>query len=414
MTIRWITDRLGTSPWSKELVSGPHSVVDVRLLRDAAGNPPALIRNKIDEAFRHLEDGRRVIICCDYGVSRSNVIAAGVLARQENISLDESLRRVIRATGESGIKVDLVQDMRRALDISIPEADSPSVLVLGGDGFIGRNLSTLMGNTLGCDAIGQDMDLVWNPVLLDAAMQGSGANRLLFCWHPPGLDTNQAAGQLVSALRNALEVCRVRKAGIVFLSGQQVFSGHRRVGEVSFSEEDEPQPGGAAGDALFLGEVLVKQYAIRYDLPVLIVRPSYIYGEGDERPWLLNTLIRKALRGDDVVTHHYENGSPLIDLLHVSDLAKALSLAMEVGQTGVLHVSSDNRITTRELAKRIVRMAGSSSRLASVEMPGGYRAVRLVSKIRSRLPQWAPTVSLEAGLRRVVAALAQDLLKDET
>ncbi len=413
MTIRWITDRLGTSPWSEELVSSSHGVVDVRLLQDSAGNPPALIRDKIDEAVWYLEEGRKVIICCDHGISRSNVIAAAVLARQENISFDESLQRVIRATGEVGIKVDLVQDMRRALDVRVPKADSPSVLVLGGGGFIGRNLSTLMGNTLGRDVIGHDMDLIWNPVLLDAAMQRSGTNRVLFCWHPPGLDTNQAAGQLLSALRNALEVCRVRKAGIVFLSGQQVFSGQRGSGEVSFSEEDEPQPGGAAGDGLFLGEVLVKQYAIRYDLPSLIVRSSYIYGEGDERPWLLNTLIRKALCGEDVVTHHYENGSPFIGLLHVSDLAKALLLAMDVGLTGILHVPSADRITTHELAKSIIHMTDSSSRLSSVEMPGNYHSVRLVSNIGSRLPQWAPAVSLEVGLRAVIAALAEDLLKDK-
>ncbi len=414
MTIRWITNWLGTSPWSKELASGSHCVVDVRVLRDAAGNPPSLIRNKIDEATRCLEDGKRVVVCCDYGISRSNAIAAGVLVRKENISLDESLQRVIMATGETGIKVDFLQDLRRALDVEFPRTGDPGVLVLGGGGFVGRNLDALIGNNLGQDYIEQGLDIIRNPVLLDVAMQRSGAGKLLFCWHPPGLDTNRAVGQLVGALRNALEVCRIRKAEFVFLSGQQVFSGHKEVGEGFFGEEDEPQPGGAAGDGLFLGETLVGQYVARHDMHALIVRAPYVYGEGDERPWLLNTLIRKALCGDDVVTHHYRNGSPIIDLLHIRDLANAILLAMKAGLTGVLHVSADSPVTTRELANRIIHVAGSSGSHSAVEMSGDYSTVRLVSNMGGRLPQWTSAVSLDVGLREVVSSMARDLLKDKT
>lgn len=414
MTIRWITEQLGTSPWKEELVTAPFDVVDVRLLRDAAGNSPALIQEKIAEAQNHLKDGRGVVICCDYGISRSNAIAAGVLARVEGIGLDEALERVIRATGETGIKIDFVQDVRRALGMEQSSTAAPKALILGLDSFVGRAVNALLEIGQGDEAIEQNRALVWNPVLLDAAMQRSGSNRLLFCWHPPGMDTNLAAGQLVTGLRNALEVCRVRKAGLVFLSGQQVFAGHKVAGQVSFGEADTPQPAGAAGDGLFLGEALIKQYAARYDMPTLIVRPPRVYGPGDERPWVLNTMVRKALAGEDITTHRYRNGFPVIELLHVIDLASALSSALETDLTGVLHVSAANSISTHDLAETVMRIAKSSSRLVTAEIPGDFRSVQLVSQIAHAIPEWTPTVRLEAGLAGLVASISQDSLKDKT
>ena len=107
MTIRWITDQLGTSPWKEELFDNPFTVVDVRLLRDASGNSPELVLEKITTAVDNLNDGKRVVICCDHGISRSKAIAACVLSKLKSIGLEEALQQVISATGETGIKVDV-------------------------------------------------------------------------------------------------------------------------------------------------------------------------------------------------------------------------------------------------------------------------------------------------------------------
>ncbi len=413
MTIRWITEQLGTSPWGPAFASGPIAVVDVRLLRDAAGNSPLLIREKIAEARDHLKRGAPVVICCDFGISRSNAIAAAVLAEDAGISLGESLLRVIQATSETGIKIDFVEDLRRALGVSRPAAHRARPLVLGLNGFVGRAIGNLIDPALSAVSPDRDQALIDNPVLLDAAMDEAASDRILFCWHPTDLDTNRAAGQLVTALRNVLEVCRVRGAGLIFLSGHQVFAGHKGKDHVSFCEADAPQPAGAAGDGLFLGETLIKQYCARHELPMLIVRPTHVYGPGDERPWVLNTMIRKALAQQEVTTHRYQNGAPPIDLIHVRDLARALQFAVEKQLTGVLHVASGNPISTHDLAGLIVRKANSRSKVVGVEMPGDYNMVRLESKIANAVSEWRPTIDLDTGLSELVAPGRQNPIKDQ-
>src|SRR5262249_56720284 len=70
--IRWITEGLGTASWEELDGAEGVAVVDVRALVDREGNPAALVRAKIEEGAEHLSRGRRVVVCCDYGISRSN------------------------------------------------------------------------------------------------------------------------------------------------------------------------------------------------------------------------------------------------------------------------------------------------------------------------------------------------------
>jgi nucleoside-diphosphate-sugar epimerase len=404
MTVRWITERIGTSPWQEQLASGSIGIVDVRLLRDGVGNSPNLIREKIAEALNYMKRGDRVVICCDHGISRSNAIAAAALAEDADMTLSEALRRVIHSTGEAGIKIDFVDDMRKALGVSRSPVSSPRAFVMGLDDFIGSRINSIINPSWTSVKKSQSRDqvLIDNPVLLDAAIDEATADRVLFCWHPPALDTNRSAGQLIGSLRNVLEVCRVRRIGLIFLSGYQVFAGHDGRGPVSFSEADATQPAGAAGDGLFLCESLIKQYETRHGLSTLVVRSSHVYGPGDERPGILNTLVRKALTQQDIVTHHYQNGAPFIDLIHVTDLAQALRLAIEKNLTGVLHVASGNPIATDELARLITRKASSSGKVTSIEMPGNYCMVRLESTIARTFLKWQPVIDLETGLSEII------------
>jgi nucleoside-diphosphate-sugar epimerase len=117
-------------------------------------------------------------------------------------------------------------------------------------------------------------------------------------------------------------------------------------------------------------------------------------------------MIRKALAQQEITTHSYKNGAPLIDLIHVYDLARALALAVEKQLTGVLHVASGKAISMRDLADLIVRKARSSSKIVGVEMPGDYSMVWLESTIATAIPEWRPTIDLETGLSELIALCA--------
>ena len=139
MTVRWITATLGTAAWGDSAAVDAEAVVDVRSLRDASGNSPALLAEKVAEIEAHLRAGRRTVVCCDHGISRSNALAAAALAQVSGSGFSAALERVVEATGERAIKVDLLGEIRAVLGATErPKTgtDERHVLVSGGEGFI--------------------------------------------------------------------------------------------------------------------------------------------------------------------------------------------------------------------------------------------------------------------------------------
>lgn len=398
MTIRWVNNLLGTSPWTKDLDGNAFGVVDVRALRDGAGNSATLLREKITAVRLYLREKKPVVVCCDYGISRSNAIASAALAVEFGMCISQSLREVINATGERSIKLDFVEDVRRAIGLTRELGTSNKVFVLGRDRFVGESISNLICPDVTHESQLEDTTLVNNAVLLDAAMDERNADTLVFCWHPPALDTNRGAGQLIEALRNSLEVCRVRRAALVFLSGEQVFWGCTESVGTAITESSDPLPAGAAGDALSLCETLIKYYERRHGLRTLVIRPSRIYGAIDQHPSMLKTFIRKAFAGEDIVTHCYANGPALLDLIHIRDVACAVRLALIQKMTGVLHLVSGKSVATDDLARMIVRLAGSASNVCSIDLPVKHPFIPLQSSFAEPVLGWTPTVDLETGI----------------
>lgn len=141
MSIRWITPRLGTGPYSAVTGEANLSIIDVRDLVDKVGNSSKSIVAKIEQGVTALKNGQRVVICCDYGISRSNAIAAGIIASYNNNSFEHSLYQVLESTGETEVKLGPLMAVRNALGFqSSRDVDNHKIvtLVTGGNGFLGQ------------------------------------------------------------------------------------------------------------------------------------------------------------------------------------------------------------------------------------------------------------------------------------
>lgn len=402
--IRWIAERLGTSPWRNCEQSRDIKIVDVRGLRDASGNPPEVIRQLVDTAVAYWRGGQTVVISCDYGVSRSNAIAAGVLAVLNGCSYDAAIAEVITATGEQQIKLDVVLGIRAALGEEDRTASKRGTFVIGSETFLGRSLTRALStdNIEYSDADGGSLSA--NSVLLDALIGSHAPERLLFCWHPPQLDTNRAIGVLISSLRNVLEVCRLRGTGIVFVSGHQIFAARNDDTIYGCAENEEAQPAGAVGDGFYLAEQLVKTYASRHCLETLVIRPTHLYGSNDERPSFLNTFLRKALVGSDIETHQFANGTPVIDVLHVDDFARGVVLAIRSNVRGILHLASGNVLSSSELARMALKANGIGT-IRTINLPGRCSRTVLDASMARRILNWRPEIALEEGLHDALACM---------
>ena len=141
MSIRWITPMLGTAAATAAQGIPDISIVDVRDLVDKAGNGSGPVQEKIRQGVELLTQGKRTVVCCDYGMSRSNAVATGILATFEKIGFEKALRRVQEATGEAQIKVEPLNAVRDALGLRLsakPTTAQRTILVTGGSGFLGQ------------------------------------------------------------------------------------------------------------------------------------------------------------------------------------------------------------------------------------------------------------------------------------
>lgn len=150
--------------------------------------------------------------------------------------------------------------------------------------------------------------------------------------------------------------------------------------------------------------------AIRFGLPLVTVRPSLIYGPGQDASFFLPSLIQACLAGQDFPM---TEGTQTCDFVFVEDVVEALVLAAirdaAIGQ--IVNAGSGREITVRALAEAVFRQTGGTGRLqlgARADRPGeAPRRFMDVSRSKQLLG-WNAKTTLEDGLRRTIEAARAD------
>lgn len=230
--ICWITKDLGTAAYAAVSEAAGFSVLDVRDLVDRSGNRLADVRAKIDEGLAWLRAGEKVVVCCDLGMSRSNAVAAGILSAAEGISVDDAIRRVLSASGNAAMRIDVLAVVREALGRHpAPSLNPPPgvrLLVTGASGFLGSHVVRAFGEEVKVLAPTRDqVDLERDAVRLDLAVKENGINTVLHLASPRIYTTTQALGASLVMLKNVLDVCRQNAAVLVYVSSWEVYSGYK-------------------------------------------------------------------------------------------------------------------------------------------------------------------------------------------
>ncbi len=406
--IHWITDRIGTA--ARDLAAPTQGVylLDVRDLLDRGGNSAAAMRCKLDQGIAALRAGQKVLVCCDEGISRSAVIAAGLLAQFEGMPFDEAVRRVLNRPGEVGIRIELLSVMRAVLGQEHgPQRPStgPSrrILVTGGAGFIGSALVRTIGDRMQVSIPSRgELDLREGSVPLDLWVRDWGIDTIVHLAHPRLYTSSRAMGESVEMLRNVLDVAVHHRTYLVYLSSWEVFSGYESCG-LRADESLPPRPRGADGEAKFLCESLIDLARVRHALPVLVLRSGPVYGSGSARPRFMWTFLEKALEGREIVTHRYRNGFPTLDLMHVRDLCRGLALALERRTEGLLHLGTGRGISTAEIARWIVGRVGSRSPIRHEDVEGYAANIMMDTHLAREVLGWTAEIPIEQGLEEILA-----------
>lgn len=88
-------------------------------LHDGAGNTDAMLSAAVATIAEFVLRDEPVLVCCSAGMSRSVIVAAGVVSNVRHVALDHAIG-LIAAAGPADVSMDLRESMRRVMKQESP------------------------------------------------------------------------------------------------------------------------------------------------------------------------------------------------------------------------------------------------------------------------------------------------------
>lgn len=404
MSIRWITPHLGTGPALQVAQEADINIIDVRDLVDKAGNRADAVRQKINEGCDSLRAGRKTVVCCDYGISRSNAVAVGILAIYKTIPFEVAVRRVLEATGEREIKVDLLQAVRLALGLDRKHCQHQKlrVLVTGGNGFIGRHACKKLTETFDIlSPSSSELDLKLGSTQLDLLVGENEIDCILHLANPRIYTSNIGLGDTLTMLRNVLDVCVARSTKLIYLSSWEVYSGYRS-NYLTADESIPLLPKGPYAETKLLTEIMIEHCRRTQGLRCIVLRSSPVYGTDSDKPKFIFNFIDKIKRSKRIVTHRYSNGDPALDLLYITDLVSAVDNAVSSDFEGTLNIGTGVITSTPRVAEILREFLGGQTEIDSTLINSDIAGIAMDARLAKKTLDWKPTISVKQGLQIIL------------
>jgi len=321
------------------------------------------------------------------------------------------------------------------------------VLITGGSGFIGSHLSELLlskghqvcslddlstGDSGNVDHLesNPDFQLVVGSVL-DTDLVDKLVERCDVIYHLAAavgveLIVSKPLESLETNIRGSESILkhahRYRKS--VLLTSTSEIYGKNTDGPLK--EEDDRILGSplktrwSYSTAKAVDEILAHAYWKEYGLHAVIVRLFNVVGPRQTGMYgmVLPRFVRQALLNEDITVHG--DGSQSRCFAHVGDVVHALYGLMESkGTSGqVYNVGATHEITILDLAKKVVSVTGSSSKIQFIPYEEAYeegfedmqRRVPDVGKIGETIG-WKPTTSLDESIDSIVDGMRSHLAR---
>jgi len=170
-------------------------------------------------------------------------------------------------------------------------------------------------------------------------------------------------------------------------------------------------PRGVYDEAKRFAEAMTMAYHRTHGVRTRIVRIFNTYGprmrirDGRAIP----NFICQALRGEDLTV--YGDGLQTRSFCHVADLVEGIRLLLRDGGPDPVNLGNPGEYTLEDLARKIIALTGSSSRIVHLPLPVDDPKVRRPDiTLASASLGWRPTIVLEEGLVETIAYFREKLL----
>lgn len=159
-------------------------------------------------------------------------------------------------------------------------------------------------------------------------------------------------------------------------------------------------------------ETLCFDYKRQFDMDVRVIRIFNTYGPrmavGDGR--VVSNFIVQALRGENLTI--YGDGSQTRSFCYVEDLVTGINdvLNLEQPMTTPMNLGNPDEYSMLELAKKVVEITGSNSKIVFERLPDDDPRQRKpdIDLAKSTLG-WAPKIELNTGIEKTMAFFKDQL-----
>lgn len=152
-------------------------------------------------------------------------------------------------------------------------------------------------------------------------------------------------------------------------------------------------------------ETLFMDYYRQNQTRIKIIRIFNTYGPrmlpNDGR--VVSNFIIQALNNEDITI--YGDGKQTRSFQYINDLIEGMVRMMDTEDdfTGPINIGNPNEFPVLELAERVIRMTGSTSKIVFKPLPTDDPKQRQPDiKLAKEKLGWQPTVELEDGLKRMI------------
>jgi UDP-glucuronate decarboxylase len=164
-----------------------------------------------------------------------------------------------------------------------------------------------------------------------------------------------------------------------------------------------------------VAETLTVNYKEQGHVDTRIVRifntfgPRMLFNDGR----VVSNFIVQALKGEDITV--YGEGQQTRSFCYVDDLVKGIMATMnKEGFYGPVNLGNPNEMTIVDLAKRVIELTGSKSKIVKRPLPQDDPTRRQPDiTVAKRELDWSPTVDLDSGLKRTIANFDERLRAGE-
>jgi len=278
------------------------------------------------------------------------------------------------------------------------------ILVTGAGGFLGRWICRALREQYqvlalvrepttipGVEVLVGDITRPLKPQQIDVLVHLAGMSRVDTC------ERNPHEALVVNGIEtvHALEMCRGLK-GVLMASSAKVY------GDASAREDALPKPISIYGLTKLMGEYMVERYAASYAIPFLIMRLENVFGHGDSSSRVIPHTISRLREGGAPLL--FNKGTAQRGFVYVRDVVRFVEQGLKwmgEGRQGIVNVGTGKQYSVKDVVEEIGRQMGWRGECEH-RVGSALPSDNLLSVSKAAGWEWAPTYSLEEGLRETI------------